>query len=197
MNKKGGCGPIALGSIALLSSLGWTYDQVRIFDQQEKRVERFATKLSQQQISAERTTLAGAVSSSDVVLFATSATTPHVDNQSWLAHNPTIIHLSLRDLSPNLIWLAQNVADDIDHCLKADTSLHLTEKEDGNRDFINLSIADLITGRVRPDPYRPRIYSPFGMGILDLAVARAIFRDTGPLVTVDDFFPTSYVQALQ
>ena len=76
-------------------------------------------------------------------------------------------------------------------CLKAATSLHLTEQEVGNRDFVTGTIDQLVQGKLALDSQKPTIYSPFGMGILDLAVAsyvyqQAIFEQAD--VTVSDFF---------
>ncbi|MGF6094953.1 2,3-diaminopropionate biosynthesis protein SbnB [Pseudomonas sp. 18175] len=192
-----GCGPISLACVNLLCDLGWTFGPLQLFDQRPERVQQFSAKLERRAIKATGVSLEVAVASSDVVLFATSAIAPHIDAPEWLLHRPTLIHLSLRDLSPRVIRTAQNVADDIDHCMKADTSLHLTEQQDGNRAFIQLNIADLISGRVQPDPDKPRIYSPFGMGILDLAVARAIIADPRiqPVTSVPRFFPAPYVQS--
>ncbi len=191
-----GCGPIAFASVQLLRELGWTFDRVQLFDQQSPRVQLFVEKLRLWNIDATTEALDVVVSQSEVVLFATSAAVPHVDALEWVAHRPTLIHLSLRDLAPRIIRASQNVADDIGHCLKANTSLHLTEQEDGNREFIRLNIGDLISGREQPDFTRPRIFSPFGMGVLDLAVARAIMRDDciSPAASIPNFFPTPYVQ---
>lgn len=192
-----GCGPIALASVNLLHDLGWKIGQLKFFDEQKGRVQKFMDKLNHRGIQAIGTSLETVISSSDVIIFATSAVVPHINSHKWLAHCPTIVHLSLRDLAPCLIRSAQNVADDIDHCVKANTSLHLTEQEDGNRDFIQLNISDFISGRAKPNYIRPRIYSPFGMGILDLAVARAVIDDENirPVVSISNFFPPPFSQS--
>ncbi|MEN9986398.1 MAG: hypothetical protein RI925_1900, partial [Pseudomonadota bacterium] len=53
----------------------------------------------------------------------------------------------------------------------------------------------LIRGQVVPDPQRVRIFSPFGMGVLDLAVARAILKSlaVNKMHVITDFFPMPYV----
>lgn len=59
----------------------------------------------------------------------------------------------------------------VDHCLKAKTSLHLTEMALGNGDFVAGSLVDVMEKKFKPDYYRPRTFSIFGLGLLDLAVA--------------------------
>ena len=84
-------------------------------------------------------------------------------------HHPTVLHLSLRDICPNVILASQNIVDDVDHCLKARTSVHLAELETGNRDFVAGTLVDVLEKRFALALDRPRIFSPFGLGVLDLA----------------------------
>jgi N-[(2S)-2-amino-2-carboxyethyl]-L-glutamate dehydrogenase len=113
----------------------------------------------------------------------------------WFQHAPTVLHMSLRDLAPEVILAGQNIVDDVDHCLKAQTSLHLAEQKMGDRCFVAGNAAALIRGQVVPDPQRVRIFSPFGMGVLDLAVARAILKSlaVNKMHVITDFFPMPYV----
>lgn len=190
-----GCGLIAYQSIELLVRLGWKIGCLSVVDTSEQRGATFAKKCREAfKIDADVDFLAGAVPQSDMVLFATSAGTPHVKDPVMFRHAPTVLHMSLRDLSPEVVLSAQNVVDDIDHCLKAQTSLHLTEQQVGSRNFVSGNAADLIEGRVLPDRTRVRIFSPFGMGILDLAVARAILKDINEAAAnaIPDFFPVPY-----
>ena len=76
------------------------------------------------------------IRSSDLVVFATVAAEPHVGEVSWFAHNPVVLHVSLRDLAPEILLASTNVVDDVEHCLKADTSPHLVEQLTGSRDFL-------------------------------------------------------------
>jgi ornithine cyclodeaminase/alanine dehydrogenase-like protein (mu-crystallin family) len=138
--------------------------------------------------------LADTVQASDMMVFATSAVTPTVDNAAWFAHAPTVLHMSLRDLAPHIVLASQNVADDVEHCLKAKTSLDLACQLSGSRSFIDGDIAAAIQGRIVPDASRTRIFSPFGMGVLDLAVARAMLQTMSEqdMVVVPGFFPVPY-----
>ncbi len=131
------------------------------------------------------------IRSCDMVVFATVAGEPHVTDVSWLDHNPIVLHVSLRDLSPEIILASSNIVDDVDHCLTANTSPHLAEQQTGNRDFIQGTIAELMAGKVTLPDDRPIIYSPFGLGVLDLAVGKHIYDEVsraGCLQVVEDFF---------
>ena len=131
------------------------------------------------------------IRSSDLVVFATIAARPHVHDVSWFAHHPLVLHLSLRDLAPEIVLVSANVVDDVEHCLKADTSPHLAEQLAGNRDFIAGTLPDVLAGRVTPPTDRPVVFSPFGLGVLDLAVGKHVYDEvarSGDLHVVDDFF---------
>ena len=116
------------------------------------------------------------IRSSDLVVFATVAGEPHVRDLSWFDHNPLVLHVSLRDLAPEILLASTNIVDDVEHCLKADTSPHLAEQLTGNRDFLAGTLDDVLdrTGRRCP-PDRPVVFSPFGLGVLDLAVGKYVY----------------------
>ncbi len=56
---------------------------------------------------------------------------------------------------------------------RAATSIHLASERTGNTDFVYGSLGDLLLGNVDlPErDERKVIFSPFGLGVLDLAVA--------------------------
>ena len=131
------------------------------------------------------------IRSSDLVVFATIAGEPHVHDVSWFDHNPTVLHVSLRDLAPEILLASTNIVDDVEHCLKANTSPHLVEQRTGNRDFLTGTLDDVMAGRVTVPADRPVVFSPFGLGVLDLAVGKYVYDEIarlGELVVVDDFF---------
>ena len=110
------------------------------------------------------------------MLFATSASRPHVHDPQLFAHRPVVLHVSLRDLAPAVVQDAFNIVDDVDHVMQADTSLHLTEQLTGTRACVaGLLLAAVMTGRCKVDRDRPVVFSPFGLGVLDLAVGKWIY----------------------
>jgi ornithine cyclodeaminase len=119
------------------------------------------------------------------------AAEPHVRDVSWFDHNPLVLHVSLRDLAPEILLASTNVVDDVEHCLKANTSPHLVEQLTGNRDFLAGTLDEVMTGQVTVPADRPVIFSPFGLGVLDLAVGRYVYDTvaaSGELHVIDDFF---------
>lgn len=128
---------------------------------------------------------------SDLVVFATVAGTPHVTDPGWFDHNPLVLHVSLRDLGAEVILGGANFVDDVEHCLKADTSPHLAEQLSGGRDFIDGTLYDVLTGEVSVPADRPVFFSPFGLGVLDLAVGKHVYDSllaAGELAVEEDFF---------
>ena len=98
---------------------------------------------------------------------STVAAQPHVSDLSWFEHAPLVLHVSLRDLAPEVLLASTNLVDDVEHCLKANTSPHLVEQMTGSRDFLLGTLADVMTGRVTVPEGRPVVFSPFGLGVLD------------------------------
>jgi len=129
-----------------------------------------------------------------LVAFATTAVKPHVADLSDCLPGATILHTSLRDLTADVILASDNVVDDADHVSRASTSIHLAEQQAGNRDFIRCTIADLVTGEApaKANEDQVSIVSPFGLGVLDLAVgqlARERALATGRGTTIENFLP--------
>jgi len=102
-----------------------------------------------------------------------------------------VLHVSLRDLAPEILLASANVVDDVQHCLQANTSPHLAEQLTGNRDFLDGTLDDVLAGRVRLPAGRPAVFSPFGLGVLDLAVGKYVYDEaarSGQLHLIDGFF---------
>lgn len=139
--------------------------------------------------------------SCDVVSFATTASTPYVRDLSRCRSGSTVLHVSLRDLEIEAILSGDNVVDDADHVCRAGTSLHLTEQHTGNRDFIRCSLAAVIAGQSPPrrHPDSVAIFNPFGLGILDLAVADlalSVAHRQHQGTCVASFLPTPWLNGL-
>jgi N-[(2S)-2-amino-2-carboxyethyl]-L-glutamate dehydrogenase len=126
--------------------------------------------------------------------FATTASTPHFSNLGAIQSGSLILHVSLRDLSPQVILACDNVVDDIDHVCRENTSVHLAERLTGSRKFIRCTLGDILLGRAkaRSCDKGVLVFSPFGMGILDLAVARYALElalPSGRFRLIDSFLP--------
>src|SRR5207245_4263239 len=105
------------------------------------------------------------LSASDLIVFTTVASAPHIADTGLFEHNPLVLHISLRDLAPEILLRSQNVVDDVEHVMTANTSPHLTEQRSGNRSFVTGTLADIMTGRRSVNHSRPIIFSPFGLVI--------------------------------
>jgi N-[(2S)-2-amino-2-carboxyethyl]-L-glutamate dehydrogenase len=132
-----------------------------------------------------------------LVSFATTALQPHVSDLSLCPCGAVILHVSLRDLTPEVILAADNVVDDVDHVCHAQTSVHLAEQAVGHRQFIRGTLAEVLNGTsAAPDPERlVTVFSPFGLGILDVAVAKRVCdlaRAQGRGLLIDSFFPEAW-----
>jgi len=187
-----GAGPIAATVVDFLLARGWNIGRVRVHDLVARRSEDFCARLRERGLVADpASTTADAVVDSDLVLFATTASKPHLDDPAMFTPAQSILHISLRDLGVPVIRSAFNVVDDVEHCMKAQTSVHLTEGATGGRDFVAGTIGDLISGSLAADQTKLRIFSPFGLGLLDLMLARFVYQKAvarGLAVVVDDFF---------
>lgn len=189
-----GAGLIARHLHATLSWAGWRFDQVGVYDLVPAHADGFLGYLETTNDAGRgrrHPTKQGLVEASDLIVLATVAATPHLTQPSWFAHHPLVLHVSLRDLAPEVIIDAFNIVDDVDHCLRANTSLHLAEQRLGHRDFVAGTIADVLTGSASWDGKSTCVFSPFGLGILDLALASMIYEElaqTGRLQPVPGFF---------
>jgi N-[(2S)-2-amino-2-carboxyethyl]-L-glutamate dehydrogenase len=207
-----GAGLIARYIHTFLAATGWRFDEIGVHDLSAGSAAGFRGYLEQSGMGpgtqesgpgsgTQRSGTAGRITvhdraedlirSSDLVVFATVAGQPHVSELSWFEHNPLVLHVSLRDLAPEILLAAANVVDDVEHCLKANTSPHLAEQLTGNRDFLLGTLDDVMAGRVTVPADRPVVFSPFGLGVLDLAVGKYVYDEvarSGELQVIDEFF---------
>ncbi len=131
-----------------------------------------------------------------LISLATTAAEPHIFDLSACAPGSTLLHISLRDLAPQLILSHDNIVDDPDHVCRARTSVHLAEQLIGHRRFIRCTLADITRGAApaRKAPDDIAIFSPFGLGVLDLALSKlALDRAaaTGLGSVIHSFLPTA------
>ncbi|MEV4318223.1 2,3-diaminopropionate biosynthesis protein SbnB [Actinocrispum sp. NPDC049592] len=189
-----GTGLIARYVHTYLVRTGWNFEQVGVHDLKPEYAEGFRGYVEESGGGGTVTVHESAedlIRSADLIVFATVAAAPHVTQPEWFDHAPIVLHVSLRDLSPEVILASNNLVDDVEHCLKANTSVHLTEQLTGGREFLAGTLYDFMTGAIELDPGRPVVFSPFGLGVLDLAVGKHVYdevRRSGRLARVDGFF---------
>lgn len=189
-----GTGYIARHVYDFLVNTGWTIDDVRLFDTAPGECDKFkatACRLERHRSVTCAPDVNELIRESDLILFATVASAPHVSDPGLFRHNPVVLHVSLRDLAPEILLRSHNVVDSVDQVMKANTSPHLTEQRTGNRDFVNGTLAGVMQGRHAVDRNRPIVFSPFGMGILDVAVGKWVYDqavEAGRDLRLPDFF---------
>ncbi|MEV8541282.1 2,3-diaminopropionate biosynthesis protein SbnB [Streptomyces sp. NPDC051572] len=189
-----GTGLIARYIHTHLRATGWEFEETGVYDLSAESAEGFRGYLERSGAPGRVTVhdkAEGLVRSSDLLVFATIAGSPHVHDPAWFDHHPLVLHVSLRDLDPAILLASANFVDDVEHCLKADTSPHLAEQVTGGREFIDGTLDDVLTGRVSVPTDRTVVFSPFGLGVLDLAVGRFVHDEVvrrGELHVVDGFF---------
>ena len=189
-----GTGLIARYIHTFLAGNGWSFDETGVHDLSADSAAGFRGYLEGSGTGGRITGYEHPeqlIRSSDLVVFATVAGEPHVSDVSWFEHNPVVLHVSLRDLAPEILLASVNVVDDVEHCLKANTSPHLAEQLTGSRDFLAGTLDDVMAGRVTVPAGRPVVFSPFGLGVLDLAVGKYVYDEvtrSGDLHVIDDFF---------
>src|SRR5467141_788338 len=189
-----GSGFIARYVYDFLVDTGWEIEEVRLYDKSPVESEKFRNTACRPEHHRTVTVvpeLTQLLRASDLILFTTVAPTPHVADASLFEHNPVVLHISLRDLAPEILLKSQNVVDDVEHVMKANTSPHLAEQKTGHRRFVTGTLADIMTERRSVNRRSPIIFSPFGMGILDLAVGKWVYEQavaSGQELRLSDFF---------
>lgn len=191
-----GCGPIGFEVMRFLRAVYPQVNNVMVFDIEPARAERFGNKCARVlgmhvEIARDLRTL---LCKSSLIALATTALKPHIADLSYCQPGSTVLHISLRDLAPEAILSSDNVVDDIDHVCRAETSVHLASQMVGNRDFIRGTLAEIMLGEVLPriDEQSITVFSPFGLGILDLALAHLVYADglrQGLGTVIDSFLP--------
>jgi ornithine cyclodeaminase len=192
-----GCGPI---NTEIARFLATTWPKVRrfiAFDLDPDRAEVFGEALLAQMPDVQFTVAAGLealLEECPMVSFATTTIQPYVDDLDACPAGATLLHVSLRDLSTSAIVSNCNIVDDLDHVNRAATSIHLASEITGNTDFIHGSLGDLLLGKLTMPvrDQRKMVFSPFGLGVLDLAVADLVQKEIaagGGGTRVESFLP--------
>jgi len=172
-----GCGLINFEIVRFLSSVFEKLQSLVIYDRRPERAHQFKNKCRNLSTRIEvkiADRMETVFNSCSLITIATTAASPHIFDLSSCSPASTILHISLRDLSPELILACDNIVDDLDHALRAQTSVHLAERLACHRGFIRCNLADILLDKApaRKDDESIAIFSPFGLGILDLALAK-------------------------
>ena len=189
-----GVGLIARYIHTFFAGTGWSFDEIGVHDLSADSAAGFRGYLEQSAapgLVKVHESAQELIRASDLIVFATVAGQPHIRDLSWFDHNPMVLQVSLRDLAPEILLASVNIVDDVEHCLKANTSPHLAEQLTGGRDFLLGTLDDVMAGRVTVPADQPVVFSPFGLGVLDLAVGKYVYDEvlrSGELRVIDDFF---------
>lgn len=185
-----GAGFIARNILDMFSADKWDISQVICHDRDFASMQALAAHARELRgMQARTTTALNDALEADIVVLATTSAAPYIDHYAFRP-DQLVLNISLRDLSPSIIASANNLLDDIEHCLKADTSPDLAVREFGHREFIKGTLAQFIRGEVRLDRHRPVIFSPFGLGVLDLSVGKRVYEQAlrdGSALAVPNF----------
>lgn len=152
---------------------------IRVYDQSGLRAAQWGRRC-ELLVPGARTCVAesleSAIAKASIVSLATTASTPYICDLSNTAADAVILNISLRDIDPHVIMTSRNVVDDPDHVFREQTSLQRAEELAGTREFVIGTIGDALRRNRSPCPDERVIVSPFGLGVLDLAVARLVLR---------------------
>lgn len=195
-----GCGPINFHVLNYLRAVFPSLNSISLFDTNPDRAEYFKGKVQHQWPDRFHVKIFPAMTAileeSTFISFATSASHPYVQSLGTNPGGKVVLNISLRDLAPEILLSAYNIVDDRDHVNRANTSVHLAWKQANNLDFVNATISDHLINEMFEIPKdRPVIVSPFGLGILDVALAEWLYiqmkiKTAGSVI--EEFFPEPY-----
>ncbi|MBK1787883.1 2,3-diaminopropionate biosynthesis protein SbnB [Prauserella cavernicola] len=170
-----GCGVINFEVLRFLRSEFPELGTVTIADLSAERARRFGDRITAQWPDLSVTVVEDAEAATRahrLISIATTASSPYLSTRSC-EPGSVVLHVSLRDLAVDSIIGARNVVDDADHVCRAATSLDLAQQAVGHRDFVHAEVGDILAGTVSVgyDRTATTVFSPFGLGALDAAVA--------------------------
>lgn len=170
-----GCGRINSEILKFFCAVFKMVRTIYLYDRDPERAEKFSKT---QQYEKLKFVCCESVEEvfecTSVVSVATTASIPFIGR---LPENMTILDISLRDFKPEVIKSAHNIVDDADHVCREKTSIELTYGQEGSKNFIAGTLAEVIRQKVAArQKGKSTIFSPFGLGILDLIVADYIYE---------------------
>ena len=193
-----GCGPISAETLRFLRADTRPLHAVLLHDLQPERAQALATSLRATGFEGEIGIARSAqevLASTELVVFGTSAVEPSVHALQGCKPETTVLHVSLRDFGVEAVMAADNLTDDIDQVLQANTSVHRAAQQLGHHSFLRATLAQVLAGQAAPRlGDRPVIVHPFGLAALDLAFAEQVARRAraqGVGVALPDFLPAA------
>lgn len=197
-----GCGRINFEVVRFLHMVHPNLHSLTLYDLAPDRAETFAAKCRRtwpDLVIEKAESIAALADKCRLLTFATNAGVPHVSDAAVFQAESVVLHISLRDRAPEVILASDNVVDDADHVCRENTSVHLAELRSGDRTFIRCTLGDILAGKAKAGnaSNRPAIFSPFGLGILDLAVAKFVLdlaSSAGECVVVRSFLPSPWTE---
>lgn len=176
-----GTGNISRHFVESIISERWKIKQIILYDSNGKAVVKLKEAIQNlnSNIKIEvQDDLNKLIINSEIIFLSTTSQKPYIRDISLFKSKSIVLHISLRDLAPEILISSNNIVDDIDHVLNANTSPHLAYQKTGNKSFINCTVYELINGYNNFDPKKTIIFSPMGMGILDLMVANYLYEES-------------------
>jgi 2,3-diaminopropionate biosynthesis protein SbnB len=195
-----GCGPINFETLRFLLSARPEIERLFLYDTNPARTRIFREKCNDIAEGRQVTVVDSAAvlfARSDVAGVATNAIVPHLDRLEGCPDGAVILHISLRDFAPRVILDVENVVDDVDQVCSNRTSLDLAAQQAGHRNFIRATLGGILLGAKPRESGHPVIFSPFGLGVLDIALARLtldLAKDSETGMALDGFLPTPWVE---
>ncbi len=171
-----GCGRINEEILKFLYIVYPNLEEVYIFDKSNEHANKFASRFSNEKFDViVKRDLKEIFKNVKLVCFATTAGVPYFSEISWCDQDMTILNISLRDFVPEFVVQCDNIVDDIDHVCREKTSVHITEQMFNTRSFVRGTLADVIKKKIaKRITGKPVLFSPFGLGVLDLALANVV-----------------------
>ena len=183
-----GNGIIANHVYRCFKARGWQIKKVFLFDLDKNSSDQLATFINTDCEVEVLPSCEALIKQSDLIAFTTTAGKPYIQQMDWFTKNQFILNLSLRDLAPEILIQSNNIVDSVEHVLSAQTSPHLTYETYKTKSFIQGTIGEYLIKPFELDDQKPTIFSPMGMGVLDLAMAYFIYAHQQDAIVINDFF---------
>ncbi len=188
-----GTGALSRCVIRLLAATDNRPSVLRAFDLVPERTQEFLlwgqTVLPESRWEPAQS-LEEAIAACTTVVFATTALRPYVPSSTDLG-GKVVLHLSLRDLAPESLLDAVNVVDDVQHASREGTSFGKALAIDPRLHVLDARA--VLSNKIAPTN-AAIVFSPFGLGVLDIALADLVSFLVEPSVRVSDFAQRWYPQ---